>query len=136
MGTDLSVEYMKTFAAQTDNAVPASAVDLPFRSGCFDGVWSFGLLHHLPRDMAQKAVGEMLRVSKRGGYVVVFDGVLPHSAWTRPLSWAIRKADRGRCMRRQHELEALMPASDGWGHERLTYSYLGHEGIFFTHRNR
>ncbi len=130
LGTDISEAYMRTFHAGKQPAVTASAVALPFVDGAFNGVWSFGLFHHMPEMAAKEGLREMLRVCGRGGYVIVFDGVLPRKAWRRPLSWALRKMDRGRHMRPQEMFMGLLPDSDNWSCERFTYSSWGHEGLF------
>lgn len=47
----------------------AEATSLPFKSGSFDCVYCFGVLHHIPD--ARKAVAEINRVLKPGGSVMV-----------------------------------------------------------------
>jgi SAM-dependent methyltransferase len=47
----------------------ADAEALPFRDGCLDGVYAFGVLHHTPR--IETAIAEIWRGLKPGGVAVV-----------------------------------------------------------------
>ena len=105
----------------------ASADTLPFATHSVDAVWSFFLLHHLPDTIAQAAVAEMFRVCRPGGSVVICDGVMPRTAWRRPIAYAIRRWDRGAFMRREHELSALLSAHRPFHMERMTYTLNGLE---------
>jgi ubiquinone/menaquinone biosynthesis C-methylase UbiE len=127
VGLDLSLKYSMAFRDCGEPAVTGSAADLPFPDRCFDGVWSIGLLHHLPDTVARQAVTEMLRVCKQGGYVAIMDAVLPEHSWHRPLAYMIRRADRGRFIRPQERLVSLLPRADAWMLERFTYALTGLE---------
>ena len=134
-GVDISPDFTRAFHRAGGRAVLASAIALPFRDGCFQSVWSFGLLHHLPEHEARCAIREMRRVTRAGGRTVIFDAVLPNSAWRRPLAALLRRLDRGRWMRRQNSLEALLAASalnakESWMCERMTYAHTGLEGLW------
>lgn len=108
--------------------IAACATHLPFVSGAFASVWSFGLLHHLLDAAAQQALSEMVRVTQPGGYVVVFDGVLPEDQ--RMLARLVRWLDRGARMRRQTEHERLLACVGEWHCERFTYATSGLEGVW------
>ena len=129
VGLDLSFAYILTFSQRRGQAVTGSADVLPFLDNSFDGVWSIGLLHHLPDDLARQAVSEMLRICRPGGYIVIVDAVLPEPAWQRPVAWMIRRLDRGRFMRTQKTLESIIFQREGWVCERITYSLTGLEGL-------
>jgi len=129
IGLDLSHVYTSTFHHHGYPAITGSADALPFHNGYFDSVWSIGLLHHLPDDVARQAVKEMIRICRPGGYVVIFDAVLPEPAWQRPAAWMIRRLDRGRFMRTQLALESILSQSKGWICERFSYSLTGLEGL-------
>lgn len=130
IGVDLASVYAKSFQSNGGRAVTGTVTDLPFSDRSFDVVWNFGLLHHLSDEMVGHAIGEMARVVRPGGVVVVFDGVMPESAWRYPVAWVLRKLDRGRHMRRQNLLESLLAKSAGpWSVHRFHYSWWGHEGI-------
>jgi SAM-dependent methyltransferase len=127
VGVDLSWIYVREYTRQGAPAVAASAEALPFPSQSFDGIWSIGLLHHLPNSVAAAVIRELMRICKSGGYVVMLDAVLPRSTWRRPLATLIRRLDRGKFMRSQSELESLLSVRDSWSIQRCTYSATGME---------
>lgn len=127
LGLDLSFPYSLAFKNAGGIALTGSATALPLADSSCAGVWSIGLLHHLPEDAARQAIQEMLRVCKEGGYVAVLDAVLPVSPWQRPVAHLIRKLDRGRFMRNQAELISLLPEGTGWEISRFTYTVNGLE---------
>jgi SAM-dependent methyltransferase len=129
VGLDLSFAYILTFSQRRGPAVTGSAVELPFLDGSFDSVWSIGLLHHLPDDLARRAVSEMIRICRPGGYIVIFDAVLPEPAWQRPVAQILRRLDRGRFMRTQAALESFLLKREAWVCERISYSLAGLEGL-------
>ena len=130
VGVDIAMDRVRAFGPA---AVVASATALPFADGSFDTVWSSGLLHHLPDEAARAAVREMRRVTRAEGLTIIFDGVLPHHGWTRPIAWLIRRLDRGSWMRREEAFEALFDSPADWRRERFTYSYTGLEGVISKH---
>lgn len=126
VGLDLSFSYTKVFGQFGEPAVTGSAVALPFHEQSFDGVWSFGLLHHLPDDMARQTTREMARVCRPNGYIVIIDAVLPDPAWRRPIAYALRRADRGGFVRREQDFKTILPPQ-AFNTERFTYTYNGLE---------
>jgi SAM-dependent methyltransferase len=69
----------------------ADACDLPFDHGSFDVTVSMSTIDHIPSPEArQKAVGEMGRVTKPGGHVIV---TVPNW-WCLPYTAGIRKMTR------------------------------------------
>jgi ubiquinone/menaquinone biosynthesis C-methylase UbiE len=67
--------------------VQAAAEDLPFDNGHFDAVTSSLVIHHIPgEDLKRKAFGEMRRVLKDGGRLLVVDFVVPQSGPLHPLA--------------------------------------------------
>ena len=127
IGIDISQHRVSAYARDGLNAMVGSATALPFPDRFFDGVWSFGLLHHLNDIEARRAIGEMLRVTRKGGRTVVFDGILPDNPLRHPLAGLIRHFDRGRELRSSAKLRDLLGSR--WDIEHVTYSYTGLEGL-------
>lgn len=130
IGLDVSLPYTRAFMAHGEPAVKASAENLPFDDASFDGVWSIGLFHHLPNQIAKRAIAECIRVTAPSGYCIIFDNVFPEPVWSQPLAWLIRKMDRGRYVRRQMDVESLLCNREQWQCERFSYSLYGLEGLF------
>jgi SAM-dependent methyltransferase len=62
--------------------VAADAAALPFRDNEFDGVYCVALLHHLVApSLVSAALREMLRVTRPGGRVVVWDANRLNPYW-------------------------------------------------------
>ncbi len=135
IGLDLAPARARAFAAHGGAvSVAGNALTLPFRDAAFDAVVSIGLLHHLPDADARAVLREVVRVTRPSGSILIFDSVLPEPAWCRPLAWAIRRADRGRFVRREKDLGALLPDRASWRTRRCTYSRTGLEGLWCTRR--
>lgn len=134
VGVDASPSYAQAFAVRGRIAIVGSADALPVGDGAFDEVWSFGLFHHLPDDMARETVGEMIRATKAGGWTTVFDAVLPAPAILKLLPYFIRRMDRGRHVRTERGNRFLFPETDGWSMRRFRYTYTGLEGVVCSRR--
>jgi ubiquinone/menaquinone biosynthesis C-methylase UbiE len=62
--------------------VEADATDLPVPEASFDVACVSFALHEMPRDVRARVVGEMVRVTRPGGTIVVVDYALPRNrAW-------------------------------------------------------
>lgn len=129
VGVDASASYARTFGRLGRTAIIGTADALPFRDSTFDEVWSFGMFHHLPDDMARETVAEMIRTTRDGGWTMVFDAVLPSLGIVSLLPYVLRRMDRGRHVRSEGENRSLFPASEGWSLRRFRYTYTGLEGI-------
>ena len=130
VGCDFSGINMTSYVGHGARGVVGNAEYLPFRSGNFASVFCVGLFHHLDEGQVGRAVGEMLRVCRPGGSVVVVDGVLPTRPWRRPFAYIVRKLDRGRHMRYQPDLvKMLNKRNSDWEIERLTTTYTGLEAV-------
>jgi len=134
VGVDISFLYSQAYHQTGEIAVTGSATELPFANSAFDGVWTIGVLHHLPATEASLMILEMQRVCKPGGYVAVFDAVLPCSPWRRPMAYLVRKLDRGKFMRTQTELEDLLLQRSSWSINRFTYAINGLEMLLCLHK--
>jgi SAM-dependent methyltransferase len=135
IGLDLNPSYMQAYRHYGPFGVVGTAAQVPFGNGTFTGVWSVGLLHHLPDEIARATLNEAIRVCRLGGYVAILDAVLPHSSWRRPLAALIRRFDRGTHMRREEALRALLPGHDNWACTRFTYAATGLEMLACVWRN-
>jgi len=51
--------------------IEADMFDLPFKGGLYDLCWGVGVLEHYSKNKIIVALGEMLRVTKRGGIVAI-----------------------------------------------------------------
>jgi SAM-dependent methyltransferase len=134
VGVDASPSYVQAFAARGRIAIVGSADALPVRDGVFDEVWSFGLFHHLPDDMARQTVAEMIRATRPSGWTTVFDAVLPRPSLLKLLPYFLRRVDRGRHVRTELDNRLLFPESDGWSMRRFRYTYTGLEGVVCSRR--
>ncbi len=127
IGFDLSHSYTTVFSQSGNVAVTGSCFNLPFIDNSFAGVWCIGVLHHLSDTEVRHSVGEMLRVCRPGGHVVILDAVLPEPLWKRPVAAIIRRLDRGKYMRTENRLKSLMPEQLRFQSKRYTYTYTGLE---------
>jgi ubiquinone/menaquinone biosynthesis C-methylase UbiE len=132
-GLDLNPAYVAAYRNLGSPCVVASAVQIPFRDDSFGGVWSVGLLHHLPDELVKEILHEAIRVSH--GYVAILDAVTPAVRWTRPLASLIRKLDRGKFMRSEQALKALLPGREKWTCQRFTYAATGLEMLSCVYQN-
>ena len=55
------------------NVAGAVAQKLPFRTGTFDVVYAMCVFHHIPPTMRSDAASEMVRVTRPGGIVCIFE---------------------------------------------------------------
>lgn len=60
-----------TEARRDHLATQASILDLPFRDGSFDVVWSGGVIEHFTFEQQVRILTEMLRVTRPGGKAIV-----------------------------------------------------------------
>lgn len=132
VGIDCAVEMLRETQRDGVICAGASATALPFDAQSFDGVVCVGLLHHLNEADADMALGEMRRVTRPGGTLLLFDNVTPLSTMRRPLAALLRAIDRGGYIRTEVALRRLL---DRHGFEigcRVTYSWTGLEGCWAT----
>lgn len=135
LGVDINLEYVQKYAKQhNQKGVVGCAGRLPFHDNIFDESRCFGLLHHLPEQIAVLTVREMIRCTHPGGHVIIVDNVWPRNPLLRPLAWLNRCFDRGKWVRQEQELCKIVKQaySHNWRSRRFTYSFLGHEAIALT----
>jgi SAM-dependent methyltransferase len=129
IGLDFCHAYTRKFRAAGNHSITASAAALPFLAEAFDLVFSYGLIHHLPDELARQTIAEIVRTTRQGGTAILFDPVLPRMPLVRPQAWALCKLDRGRFIRAQRDYEESILVDASWQTRRFTHSYLGTEGI-------
>ena len=114
--------------------VVCAAEFLPFSDSTFDQTRCSGLLHHLPTEIAVRAIKEMLRCTRSFGKVIICDAVWPKSSICRPVAWLIQRFDRGAWVRTEKQLTNLCnTAYQGhWQHRRFTSAFTGLEEMSLT----
>jgi SAM-dependent methyltransferase len=132
IGIDLSFTYSLAFRQHGKRIANGEITRLPFQENSFDGVWNIRMLHHLPDHAVKKAVKEMIRICRPGGYIVIFDMILPRKTWHNPLVYLLRRADRGQFARTEKELEEILPSGYIFKKERVTYSLIAHQAVLFS----
>jgi ubiquinone/menaquinone biosynthesis C-methylase UbiE len=74
IGIDLAGRMLRIAKKKTNaQFVNADVLAIPFADDRFDMVFSTGLMHHLKIEQRQRAISELARVTKSGGYVVTFE---------------------------------------------------------------
>ncbi|XP_052189263.1 tRNA (carboxymethyluridine(34)-5-O)-methyltransferase isoform X2 [Diospyros lotus] len=82
IGCDISAPLIKICADRGHEVMVADAVNLPYRSGYGDAAISIAVLHHLSTEnRRKKAIDELVRVVKKGGFVLI-------------TVWAVEQEDR------------------------------------------
>ena len=115
-GFDITFSGLKYARTSGEHSIAqASVTDIPFQNETFDLITSFDVVYALPDDAEEKAVAEMLRILKRGGFLVLNVAALPalrgnHSV----LGGEVRRYTRARL---RWALER-----GGFTIERLTYT--------------
>lgn len=130
IGIDSALEKLRDTQRDGVACVCATATALPFAEQSFDGVVSFGLLHHLNDLDVDTALSEMRRVARPDGIVLLFDSVNPESSIRRPLAALLRALDRGPYNREEDDLRRLLDRRGLHLGPRVTYSWLGLEGCW------
>ena len=130
VGLDISSKYIEYFNNKSNiKGIVGSADKIPLKKDSFDSVWSIGLFHHLPDKVVYESLREMTRVCRRGGNIIIIDGVIPDKILKYFIPWILRKFDRGKFMRNENELMNLMPIKRIKFKKRTVYSHNGLEAI-------
>jgi SAM-dependent methyltransferase len=134
VGLDVEPAYVDAYIRAGGRAMVGSADAIPYGDTSFAGVWSIGVMHHLPDEVVTNAIREAIRVCRPGGYVAILDAVLPASVLRRPVAAFIRRLDRGQHMRREAALRALLDPFGPWTYTRFTYAGTGLEMLACVYR--
>lgn len=127
IGLDITPSYVKEYKKHGYDARVGNAQNLPFADSSFNGVWSLGVFHHLDEKRAKTSILEMMRVTKKGGYIAIIDAVLPVNVLTGPIAQILQKLDRGKFVRTEKENRQLLPSDSIWKTNRFTYTVFGLE---------
>jgi SAM-dependent methyltransferase len=74
VGVDISHAMLEVASSAGLSVTQAGGGELPFEDASFDLVSTFAVLHHLiDRTLVRETIGEMCRVAKLGGAVIVWD---------------------------------------------------------------
>lgn len=65
----IAKEYMKKYGINEENIIQGDLQDLPFSDNSFDAIFSHGVIEHIHNH--EKAVNELYRVLKPGGYALI-----------------------------------------------------------------
>jgi ubiquinone/menaquinone biosynthesis C-methylase UbiE len=107
-GVDINPEYIKVAGSRGEGTfLVADATSLPFAAGTYDLVFTAGVLHHLNEKGRTMMLGEMRRVCKSRGHILIADGLVPSSRMNL-IGYALAKLDRGRHKMRIGEFQDMI----------------------------
>ena len=103
------IDYARRKARRLPNCrfEAGSAEALPFPDDSFDVVVSSLMMHHLPEELRPRAIGEMKRVLRTGGTILLADFAIPERGGWHVLA-AITGHASGQMIRRVSPLEPLI----------------------------
>ena len=116
-GIDISDDMLRIARKKNEypnlNFMPADATVLPFESGNFDVAMISFALHDMPVTIREKALKEMVRVTKRAGTIVVVDYSLPQNKIGRFLIYNVIRLYEGKTYRDfiKSDVKALLSES-------------------------
>jgi SAM-dependent methyltransferase len=108
VGTDVSRKMLECASARSKLAVQEPAA-LPFADDTFDVVFAFCVYHHIPAGERQTHLRELVRVTRRGGRLFVFEHN-PHNPVTQ-IVFRRAEVDRGCTMIAPRHLRRLFEAA-------------------------
>lgn len=100
VGIDQSVDMLRLARERTTHSplFAGEAQGLPFRDDSFDCVSSITVIQHIPHAQQGRAVMEMVRVLRPGGYLILFEllrGRGPHVFPRKPADWISQVSSLG-----------------------------------------
>jgi SAM-dependent methyltransferase len=109
VGLDLAFANAAVMQRRGLQALGGSLYQLPFRTGCFDAVWSMSTFVHVPHARYQQAISEMLRVVQPAGLLGIgtwggsdFEGVVETGDLRPCRFFSLASHDRWRAMLAGH----------------------------------
>ncbi len=107
-GVDINPEYIKVVSRRGHGTfLVADATSLPFEDGLYDLVFTAGVLHHLKAQDRDRMLGEMMRVCKLQGHILIADGLVPSNRLNL-IGYILAKLDRGRYKMRIGEFRDMI----------------------------
>lgn len=108
VGIDLDAVYVggarRRAPGHTFHQMDATSTEFP--EGSFDGGLVVGVLHHLDDATAAAVLGELRRVVKPGGRMLIMEQT--HSPWTNPIGRFVNHFDKGGFIRSPEEYGRLI----------------------------
>lgn len=102
------LEIMRRRAPQS-TAVQASATELPFVDDRYDLVYTVATLHHIAEpDAVAAALGEMVRVTRPGGRIVIWDHNPRNPYWSLLMARVPQDTGEERLVSEREVMEGLM----------------------------
>ncbi len=111
-GIDISSAYVARARAlhPQHKFLVMDASRMAFATHSFDAVAISGVLHHMPDSFAQAVLGEVARILKPNGSLLLWEDVPSRSAWN-VVGHSVHQLDVGEHIRPEHEyLKLLAPA--------------------------
>jgi len=115
------LDVMRKRALEVE-AVQASAVEMPFGAGEFDLSLSVATMHHIAEpDAVRGALGEMVRVVRPAGRILVWDHNPRNPYWP----YLMRRVPQDRGNERLIDLEELLSGLEAGGAKPMLVTQLG-----------
>ena len=131
VGVDIEPDYIESAARRSPhgNFYAMDARKMSFESGSFDLAMFVGVMHHMDDALVTDCLGEVSRVLKPGGLVIVAEPVFTPGRW---LSTKLLNMDRGRNIRDEPGYRSLF---GGYSIERQRFfSFSAHRFCSFVLR--
>jgi len=106
-GIDISPEYIdyaRKYYKGNFSVMDATCIE--FSDKMFDYVMIVGVLHHLPDDKVAGIIGEINRICKRNGRIIIMEPVYPTSKLNM-VGYLLRRLDRGKYIRTPEQLVGM-----------------------------
>ncbi len=120
-GIDYDSDYINHAKSRYPSSkfIVGSADKMPINSNSFDATFAVGLHHHLTDKQANLAFKEALRVTKKGGKVIIVDAMLPKNRYNF-IGLFLRKMDRGGNVRIVKDTVSLIPKNTSFDYRILS----------------
>jgi len=134
VGMDLTRPYI-AYAAQhrSGSFSVMNGAQLGLEDAGFDAALVLGVFHHLPAEIVRSAVGELHRVLKPGGRLLVIEDVPPPS-WLNLPGHLMHLLDRGGYIRDDEQYRALFAPHFGVRHSYHARSGICDYGVYVLER--